>query len=229
MRLFLATALGLAAAAPLARAAAQNTIVDEGTLIVVRNGAVVGRETFRIVEVDGGEKVFTATAQVSHGTRRLTPALSVSATGNPLLYRMELREGTTVQERLQATARPGRLSVLLQTDGGEAAKDYVLGSGALVLDDDIYHHYAFVPAARAGGAGSEVMVVVPRSGRQLRATLAAVGEEQVEIGGRTVPATHYVLTLPGGARDVWADANGRLLRVSLPALALTATREELPR
>jgi hypothetical protein len=42
-------------------------------------------------------------------------------------------------------------------------------------------------------------------------------------------AVHFVVTLPDGARDLWFDEGGRLLKVALPARGLIALREELPR
>lgn len=231
MRLLPAAAaalLGLAAVtAPLS---AQNGVVDEGTLLVSRNGASVGREAFRIVRVDGGDGVFMATAQGSYGSRRLAPALSVSEDGRPLLYRLEAREGSAAPERVQATARAGRLSVLLHRGGGESAKDYVLGPRTLVVDDDVLHHHAFLAALLGTTAKVEaVTIVVPRSGRQLRGTLTAVGDETVEVGGRPVPARHLTLALPGDVRDVWVDARGRLLKVAIASQGIVAVREEPPR
>lgn len=230
MRLLLAAALGVLGLATASPLRAQAGVVDEGTLLVSRNGALVGRETFRIVRVDGGEGVYMATAQASYGTRRLAPALSLSEEGRPLLYRLEARDGSTAQERVQATARAGRLSVVLHTAGTESAKDYVLSPGTLVLEDEVLHHHVFLGNLLGGAPRAEaVSVVIPRDGKQLRGSVTAVGEESVEVGGRGVPARHLMLTLPDGDRDVWVDARGRLLKVSIPRLGIVAVREAPPR
>lgn len=230
MRLLPAAALlfaGLASASPLA---GQNTVMDEGTLIVSRNGAAVGREAFRIVRVDGGEGVFMATAQGSYGTRRLVPALTVSEEGRPLLYRLETRDGSASQERVQATARAGRLSVLLHTSGGESAKDFVVGGGSVILDEEVLHHHVFLASLRPDAPSAHpVNVVIPRAGRQVRGMLSVPGTESVEIGGRAVPARHLTLTLPDGARDVWVDEEGRLLKVVIGSQGIVAIREAPPR
>ena len=225
MRLILLAALVASMAPP---AAAQNALVDEGTLVVTRAGAVIGRESFRIVQGAGASRVLTATAQASYGARRLTPTLSVDTAGTPLLYRLESREGSSLQERLQATARPGRLSVMLQTASGESARDYVPAGASLVLDDELHHHHAFVGAAARGGARS-VTVVVPRSTRQLLGQLSAGVPDSLEIDRRTIAATRYTLTLPDDVREVWLDGRGRLLKVTLRSGQLAAIREEAPR
>ena len=56
-----------------------------------------------------------------------------------------------------------------------------------------------------------------------------MGLEPVEVGGKSVTATHYSLVSGGVRRDFWLDASGRLLRVEIPSQQLVATREELPR
>jgi hypothetical protein len=56
------------------------------------------------------------------------------------------------------------------------------------------------------------------------------GASSVEIGGRSVPATHFVLTAPGFARrEFWTDAAGRILKATVPDHGLLAQRDELPR
>jgi hypothetical protein len=45
-----------------------------------------------------------------------------------------------------------------------------------------------------------------------------------------VEARHYTVQESAGAtRQVWADAQGRILKVQLDAGSITATRDELPR
>lgn len=214
-------ALVLAAAGP-ARA---QTALDEGTLLVTRQGAPAGRESFRIVQAAGEAALYTATAQGASGDRRFTTTLSADAHATALLYRMELRQAGKVTERIQAAARPGRLSAVRQTPDGEGAKDYVVGGGAVVLDDEVYSQYALLPLGRRTGA---VAVVVPRAGLQYAARIAERGAETIEVDGRSVPATRWSLDMAGGAHDFWTDAKGRLLRVAIPSRGVVAVRDELP-
>ena len=216
----------LAAAGPARGAAAQTTPFDEGTFIVTRDGAVVGKEMFRILRSSGTSQLYTSTAQCAWGDRRISPALSANAAGVPLLYRVEVKHGGDVEERLQASGRPGRLHAVLQTRTGESSKEYVVTSGALILDDDVIHQHFFVPLARRSG---DVTVVVPRRNSQVTARVEERGSDKVRIDGKEVAAVHFVITLPDGARDLWFDAGGRLLKVAVPARGLVALREELPR
>lgn len=219
-RMAAALLLALPAVAP-----AQRPVMDEGTLLVSRNGTRVGRESFRIQAAEKG-RFLTATGQSVVGDVRITPALSVdSASGTPVLYRVEARSGGTA-ERLQATGRPGRLSAAFHRAGGESAKEYVLTGKVVVLDDELYHQYALLPLL---GWTGPVTVIVPRQGSQLAAVLTDRGAAFVRVDGTDVPARHLVLELAGGHHDIWVDSRGRLLRVAIPSRGVEAVREELPR
>lgn len=207
-------------------ASAQRPVIDEGTLVVSRNGARAGRESFRIQAAENG-RYLTATGQSAHGDARLAPALSVdSASGMPIVYRIDSRSGSGPVERLQATGRPGRLSVVAQRAGGESAKEYVLTGRVLVLDEDVYHQYALLPLL---GISGRVTVIVPRRAEQRAATVVDHGAATVRIDGRDVGARHLSIELPEGRHEVWVDGAGRLLRVSIPWRGVDAVREELPR
>jgi hypothetical protein len=228
MRRLLTVALALAAATiPARRTLAQAAApFDEGTLVVTRNGAVIGKESFRILRSSGRGQLYTSTAQCAFGEKRISPALSADGAGVPLLYQVEVKNGGDIEERLRATGRPGRLHAVLQTRTGESSKEYVVQNGALILDDDVFHHHFFVPLARRSG---DVTVVVPRRNSQVRGRVEERGAEKVRVDGKEVAAVHFVVTLPDGARDLWFDEGGRLLKVALLSRGLIALREELPR
>jgi hypothetical protein len=227
MRRLVSVALAfLAATIPARPAPAQGPPFDEGTFVVTRDGAVVGKEAFRILRSSGRSQLYTSTAQCAFGEKRISPALSADGAGVPLLYRVEVKNGGDIEARLQATGRPGRLHAVLQTRTGESSKEYVVQAGALILDEDVFHHHFFVPLARRSG---EVTVVIPRRSRQVTGRVDERGSDKVRVDGKEVPAVHFVVTLPDGARDLWFDEGGRLLKVALPARGLIALREELPR
>lgn len=227
MRRLFCVALALVpAAVPVRPAHAQGAPFDEGTFVVTRNGAVIGKEAFRILRSGGKDQLYTSTAQCAFGDRRISPALSADRVGVPLLYRVEVKSGGDVEERLQATGRPGRLHAVLQTRTGESSKEYVVANGAVILDDDVFHQHFFVPLARRSG---EVIVVVPRRNSQVVGRLEDHGSDKILVDGKEVAAVHFVISLPDGARDLWFDQGGRLLKVALPARGVIALREELPR
>lgn len=228
MKTLIPTAALLALAIPATRpVAAQNRVVDEGTLSITRSGAPAGREAFRIVRVPSANgELYRASAQISSGELRLSPTLLADSVGSAQSYEIGVRDGARSVLQLKATARPARLAVLELTPGGESVKEYVVPRHTLVLDRDVFHHYFFVPMASRGG---NIAVIDPQGRAQFTATVRLVGSEPLDIGGRAVTATHYALSGNGGQRDFWLDREGRVLKVALADRGLVALREELPR
>lgn len=220
-------ALALVLALAASPAAAQVAVIDEGSFTITRDGRAVGREDFRISRSSGGAgEAVVAQATVSYGTdRRLVPALQ-SERGAPVRYVVEVRGGGETQEKLSGTIGRGRFSARIQTPRGESVKEYLVSDRAYVLDDDVFHQHYFI----AGAAPGPVPVVVPRRNVQVMMTLAAAPDEQVTIGRQEVAARRLTLTEPeGGERIIWVDAQGRVLRVAIPARGIVAQRDEAPR
>jgi hypothetical protein len=225
MRHFIAGFALLGIALP---ATAQVAVVDEGSFTISHNSTRIGREEFAIRRTPNpGGDVLVANATVVYTDRRLSPALQTDAAGAPLRYQVEVSAGADVQERLQGRLGRGRFSAQLRTPRGESAREYVVADGALILDDDVFHQYYFL--ARAGRTGA-VPVVVPRRNVQLTMRVENEGADAVTIDGNRISATRYAMTEPDGAkRRIWVDSDGRVLKVSLDARGITATRDEPPR
>ena len=219
-------ALSAATATP---AVTQVTTLDEGTFTISRNGVAVGRESFTIRSSPGGSggPVVQARATVSYDDRRLTPVLKADSIGSPTEYQLEVRAGANASEVLKGVIRRGRFSATMQTPRGENLKEYVVSEGALVLDEDVFHQYYFL--ARGNRTGS-VPVVVPHRNVQVVMRIEDRGAASVVIGGRSIAGRALVLIEPGGAnREIWVDAQGRVLKVAIPSRGLVAIRDEPPR
>jgi hypothetical protein len=221
----LAASIAVACTAP---AAAQVRVVDEGSLTISRAGRPIGREDFTIKQTPGTSgPIFVASAVVKYDdpARRLSPALQADIGGAPLAYQVEVTSGTELEQKVSALIGRGRISQRTQTRRGEAAKEYVVADGALVLDDDVFHQYYFLALRAAEGT---IPVVVPRRNTQILMTASARDAESVEIGGRAIPARRIVLAASGAPeRQVWVDESGRLLKVQVGDLV--ALRDEPPR
>jgi hypothetical protein len=217
--------------APLSTTGAQapSRTLDEGTFLISRGGAPVGRESFRISQsARGSAEAYRATAQVVLGDRRIIPTLTCDSLGGPISYDVSVQGGSDPTARLQARARPGRFSSMLRTREGESTREYVVPAGVVVLDDDVVHQLYFLTiGARRSGS---ITVLAPRTGVQGVATLQSLGASSVDIGGASVAGTHLVLTAPGFARrEFWIDAGGRVLRAAIPERGIIAQRDESPR
>ena len=208
--------------------AQSSAVVDEGTFMVTQKGTPLGRESFRIVRAPApGGQVFRATGQSALGGHRVSTSLGTDSLGVPVSYESELTQKGEVIQRVQGRGRPGRLSVLMSTKTGESAREYVLNSGALLMDEDVFHHFFFVLMSTER---QQLNVIAPRAGQQARFQLESRGEDSVEVAGRFLPSRHFALVGPSGlAREVWIDAKGRLLKVTIPEKGLVAVRDDPPR
>ncbi len=227
----LAGTLAAALARPSA-ARAQVVAVDEGSFVVTRAGATIGREQFRIVRqpVVGGAAAFVARSVAAYGTHRVIPALQTDESGAPLRYQVEVR-GDGIDERVSAQAgATGHFAAQVRRHGAEGAREYLLAPSTVIVDDDTFHQLYFV-ARRALAGATVVPVLVPRTDAQLTVAVTRVGSEAVTIGGTALPAIHFALTDARAAwrRDLWVDRNARVLRVLVPATGVEATREDPPR
>lgn len=223
-------ALAVSAVIPLSVTGAQalSHTLDEGTFLISRNGAPIGRESFRIIHASGSgiSESYRATAQVALGDRRIVPTLTCDSTGAPLTYDVSV-QGSSNGVRLQARARPGRFSSMLRTRDGESTREYVVPRGVVVLDEDVIHQLYFVTLGRRSGS---LTILSPRAGLQAVANLEDRGASPVSIGGTPIPATHFVLSAQGfPRREFWIDGAGRVLKVAIAESGIVALRDEAPR
>ena len=202
--------------------------MDEGSLVITRNGTPIGREAYRVVRAAaGGGQAFRATATVSFDSARVALRLTTDSAGAPLAYEAEVRVHATLVAHVDGSGRPGRFSTLTKTPNGESARDYVMGPDPLLVDPQAFdpYYFAVLPPRR-----SQFSVVDPRLGTQATFRFEERGQESIRVGRGTASARHYALiAADGSSRDIWVDARGRLLRVAIPAQGLVAQRDELPR
>jgi hypothetical protein len=200
--------------------------IDEGAFVVTVKGAAPRTESFKIVHIDNG--LIQATAQVIAGDDRISSSLVADSLGTPIqyLYIDKQRGVTTMTVRALSAGR--RISLSSSDNrNNETMKDFPLVPGeTMILDDGLVHQLFFV---NMGRRDRPIHLIEPRTGRHEAASLTGHGLEPVEIGGRSVTATHYSLVIGSRTQEFWVDAQGRVLRVEVPSQGLTAVREELPR
>jgi hypothetical protein len=214
---------------PLKAGLAQTSaVVDEATFTVTDKGAPLGRESFRIARTPApGGQVFLVKGQSALGESRISTTLGTDSLGIPVSYEAEHTIKGQFVERLQGRGRPGRFSVVRQTRSGESAREYVLSHGALLIDEDVFHHFYFVAVTRSR---SDLIVIAPRSALHERFSVQERGTEQVEVAGRSLSSRRFALVRASGtSQDVWVDEKGRLLKVSIPERGLVALRDDPPR
>jgi hypothetical protein len=220
-----ALAAALCLSAP---AAAQTVRLDEGTFRILVNGREVGTETFSLRQNGTGpDAVVIAQGKVILDSNETTANVQLSGAGlRVVAYDVELSGADA--RRIRASVTGSRASARTLSSAGETMKEYLVSEGAVLLDDGIAHHYYMI-GRRAQAGATRVAILVPRESRQVQATLSAPASENVTIAGSSVAASRITVQPSGGdARTVWIDAEGRVLKVEIPARNYVAVRSALP-
>jgi hypothetical protein len=220
------TLIAFACVAPTLASSQGVRVLDKGTFTITVNGTRAGREDFTISSTPGGNGAeYLSHARVSMGDRRLNPKLMTDSSGRPSRYEIDVR-GTAGGERWMGSIVRGRVAAKMETASGIREREYLATDGALLLDDEVYHQYYFVMQRLDRGT---IPVVIPRRNVQMVLRASAPTADKVTIGQVTLDARRVVLTEPGGVtREVWTDATGRLLKVTIPSMGIVALRDDPP-
>lgn len=221
-------AAGLAISLPSSRVA--QGFLDQGVFLISRNGTEIGREEFAIRTTQGrqGHGGVLAVATVRYRDREVKTALELTSEHAPVSYQLDVTSSGRLVERLTGQFGRGRFAVRVVTPRGEMASEFPCPQGAVLLDDDAFDQYYFVPRAD-NGASKQIMLLRPRQTTLVAAVVRGLGPDTVVVGDRGVAAKRYALTLRAGdRREFWFSSSGDLLKVSLPASSIAATRLSLP-
>lgn len=219
---------------PAAVARAQQPRLDVGSFTITINGQRAGREQFsiqRITSNDGGTVELRSESAV--GETRTAMRLEADSAGTPVRYSVEARRGAEQTLRLGGQRVRGRFATLARSVTGEAAREYLLRPGAVVLEDDGIVQYALLLRGRQldEGAGITLPSLTPVANTQgaVRVVLESKSDVVVIAGARRVARRYRVVSAAGETRLVWAEAEGLLLRLSIPSRGLEALRDDVPR
>lgn len=221
-----AAALALALSALPGRSAAQGTRIDAGAYSIRIGGRQVGREDF---EIRREGNLYQAVGRVSLDSApapfaSLQVRLQTDSVFRPDLFDLRFRDGGGSVRAVQ-TGR--RLRLFTSTAEGERVKEFLARPRLVILQPGVAHEYYFLlkQLTDAEGGSGSVTVIVPGQDREVEASGSLVGREELPIGDSTVRAAHYRLTVGGDARELWVDADGRVLKVTDPSRSWTATRQ----
>ena len=148
-------------------------------------------------------------------------------------YSVEERRGADVTLRLGGQRVRGRFATLARSSTGEAAREYLLRPGAVVVEEDGVVQYALLlrnrPVPAGGGVTLPSLTPIANSQGTVRLVLETVTDTIVVAGAQRAARRWRVTARGGDLRLVWADAEGRVLRLTIPARHLEALRDDVPR
>ncbi len=224
----MSAAIALALLAATGNAQAQSQTIDQGSFRLLVRGQPVGTETFTIQRKgEGPSSVVVAQGRVALDNGDETRIL-LQTDGpdlRPAGYQIEVTGADKQSIRGQVAGNRFRAQIV--SSAGEMMREYLTSDGAVIIDDDVAHQYYFLSPHLQNGA--RVPIIIPRESRQISATIAADGNDSVEIDGHQVSARKFTVT-PAGmpARTIWFDGQGRVLRLSVPGQNFVAERTALP-
>jgi len=208
--------------------------LDVGSFTLFAGSQRAGREQFsirRMLSPDGA--MFELRAESASGEQRTAMRLETDSAGTPLRYSLEERRGADITRRLSGQRLRGRFSTLARAVTGEAAREYLLSPGAIILEDEGLVQYALLVRDRHAEVGvtQSIPTLTPSANRQgsVRLVLETQRDTVVIAGARREAWRWRVVLTSSDSRTIWADADGRLLRVLLPARGVDAVRDDVPR
>lgn len=207
---------------------AQSVVVDEGTFTVTRAGDAAGTERFTIRRAGvGDDAIVIANAVIQldrgEGATEFRPLLEVTPLDDASTnYQLKVSGAETAELSVRLAGQ--RYVSRIQTETGEEEREFLARPGTRILEEAVAHHYYFLRTAREG---SRIPVIEPRTRRQLQLVVSAPENTELRIGAVRVQARKVTLTAGDDARAVWFDAQGRVLRVEVPAIGYVAVRQDL--
>ncbi len=160
--------------------------------------------------------VFEAAYDDAWRPRRLT--IESTRGGTPLAARTTFAAGRADSELVEGTRRINRADPV--------------AADSVVLPDLVFAAYEALAVRLAGAAaGDEIPIYVAPRG-QITARVDSITTQEVRTAERTLTAAIHRLTFNDAqlrTAEVWSDERRRLLRVSLPALALEIARQDVVR
>lgn len=212
--------------------AAQVSAPSTAFLVFFRSQPV-GREEVVVLK--------TADGWVVRGSTRLGQPIDITSRTNEVTYDLDWHPKTLLLDgvvrgqdvMLKSTFEGGKASNVLSVQGKPEEKVDDISADPVVLPNTFLGSYAAL-AMRLGGktAGSELRAyIAPQMEVTVRVMNAA--PERIDTAKGSIAATHYSLTFnnPPPAGDlmvnIWADPDGGLLRMNIPAQMLEMAREDV--
>ena len=224
-------AAGQQSAQPLSQQPAQQPSSTTYGYTVFVGGTVVGREDVTVQATADGVTIT--------GKSRLSGSLDVVIKRAEVRYRFdwtpamfELEATVNGGETVLTTTFSGQDAVTQGVDGGQRIEQTsVIPTQALILPNVFIGFYEALTRRLVSASPGQVFSAFLGAGTLGTLQLTSVGTERMQSGTSTFDVRRYVLSFTDprgtGVLNLYADENGSLLRVNIPAQGLDVLREDL--
>jgi pimeloyl-ACP methyl ester carboxylesterase len=203
------------------------------TYLVFVQARQIGQEAVTVARDAGG--------WVVHGSNRLAPPIDVAMRAAEIRYdeswhptHMTLSGVIRGQEAsIKTTFANGQAVSEIDMKDTPPSKTDQVSSDTIVLPNAFLGSYAVLARRLVGQEKGAVLRTYIAPQAEIAMQLEAVIQERIETPKAAIPATRYALVVsnppPAGAvrMNVWTDAEGTLLRLSVPAQMLEIAREDV--
>ncbi len=227
----LAATLSAQVVPPAPPSAQRTELAGAESYVIFLAGRPVGREEVAVArQADGW---------VLRGSSRVGPPIATAVRQVEVRYDANWRplslslEGS-IQDRevgLETTFADGKATNTLKEGDASTEKVDLVSADAVVLPNIFFGSYAALAARLVGAtAGTEIKAyVAPQA--EIPIVVTAVAEERIETPRRAFTAKRLSLTYknPNGelTASLWIEADGRFVRLSVPAQTLEIARDDV--
>lgn len=188
-------------------------------LRILYNGQAVGSEHYEITgtatEVHAQGEV---TMSVGEARLRQKASLLLDADFAPRRYEWRMEEPQKRWLRIEFSGSRGTISFPRQ-DGKEEQQVYDFGTPrVVVLDNNIFHHYLFLPQLYdfERGGPQKIKVFVPQSVQPGEVIVELLGVETQVVSGRPQAVRQLAFTTTDNRVLLWVTESGRFVRLRVP-------------
>ena len=227
-------ALLLSASAATAQAPPPLPAAESGTqYLVFFRSQPIGREEVLVIRMADGFIV--------RGTSRLGPPIDITTRVAEIDYDTQWHPKSLIVDgivrgqdlTLKTTFDGTKASNVLAVQGAPQSKTDVVTADTIVLPNTFLGSYAALAARLQGKAtGAELHAyIAPQAEVVIKVTAAA--PEGISTPRGLIQSVHYTMTMSGPPPmgdlviNLWADADGRLLRMNIPAQTIEMAREDI--
>lgn len=203
-------------------------LLDEGTLVVRMDTQEVARETFQLLsrhatDSTSGWRLAARIRWVATPPVTFAPVLVLGPDTAPRALEY-VAAANGASQRITGLPGPGRYTLRYAAPGLERARELARAGPTVIVDDSVFA--LFLVASWLAPARPRIITAIyPRTARRLALTVSDLGIELTTLNRDPATLRHVLIEgSDDGPVHVWLSAEGRLMKVEVPARALRAER-----
>jgi len=200
---------------------------DSGVLVIRRDTTPVAREYFHLgPDPTTGGWILDATVRYDRGRPvvQLAPIVQIGPDTAAVKVQFDAGDPGAPTHVIGQVGRR-RFTLRYVSRAEERAREVPDPGGSAIVDDSVFSLFAVV-AWRATAGWTRLSVIFPRAGVQEAWSLRDLGPSTTPVNGAPTEARR--VTAEGsrlGLVTIWIDSAGRIVKVEVPRLHLTAERQ----